>query len=1019
MKIIVKNLLYSIVLISMIVNFTGCSEEATDEKEDNTISTTLNFEASDDSEVDTELVVDVVKSISPYSMSTALTQDVSASPSRATSTVVQNSLAPVLLEVDSIGDAGFKGLIFGVSRDRFETSLKDAKLRIKAKMIRIDNIPVYLGTAVAITEANTTIPTKVSLTQTTHKKLQGVAWTFIAIPPDKTLSGPQVGRVFQVYGQTTIKAICIDDKVDGVFNLINKKKGVNISGVFATPLPNNTLCDKTTLSGVAKSSQDLKVISTHIGPMLSGEGFLSLSSKGVKGVDIYTLSIAQNLATSGDIVDTKLTLTTHALDPEAAKELLGFRDNGEAVFESLKGNLINLKEGDFIVSKPRPRFPNGFLRKVDAINTINGKIVLSTTQGYIGDILEEANIELDRSFDLVDVEEGYEWYDKPFDITDFERIPMKSDALTKTDRGQQKDLINIPFNAVIYDKDNDHDTKDDQISAKGNLSFDVAAKVKLACSGFLCSKPDFLAKFTANETAEVELIGNVKWSKEVVVDLPPTLVLPPISVFPLVFVPSFTSQLKVNGEISVSIEYSAVQELEFTAGVEYNPDDGWTDLSGYEKSFTNLPPVYSGELDAKAELAIKASFMLYGLAGVYADLGGYVNFIAALPRDPAWELKGGITSSIGVDLNVIVWSEQFGYPLLDVNWRIDKSENVAPVLTLEEPSPRFSGPLLDNVVVLGGEIAIDFEVIDPEGESGFLVDFSSNIDGDMGNAKSTVGTKYYTFKNEGSHRITATVTDSKGASSSVSIDAEVADVTFDVDPGVVTSHIPSSVRDSGLSTSLEIVIEPNSDTVIDKVEWWLYDQAKKLSTPQGTVMTRDPIPELIGTTIESGASQTHRVSYKFNYSAGDASENIKIINPEIYFTKEGVPSQVEYKSYELEIKNELLAFAEIENVRMSNKFGTAVNSVKIDEEITFTPTFTEGTVEKCKVLSWSSSNLSDGLDGVYYPAWTGDKVLSFSTSGKRTITATVAARGCKDSSFSKEINVEPNIGGGFYNITLN
>ena len=1004
----------SLIIICLLValSFVGCSEVTsdTDDRVDGT--TTFNFEAQEESEIQTDIQVDIIRAISPYSMSTSLTQTPTSATSRTLTRVVKNSLAPILLEVDSIGGTSFKGLIFGVSRERFETSLEDAKLRIKAKMIRVDNVPVYIGTAIALVESNTTSTAKVPLTQTTHKKLEGVAWTFIAIPPDKTLSGPQVGRVFQVYGQTNIQAICLDDKVDGMFNLKNIKKGVNLSGIFVTPLPNAALCDRQVVSGVAKSSQDLKVISTHIGPVLSGEGFLSVPAKGVKGVDIYSLSIAQRLDMNGDIVDTKLTSTTHALDPEAAKELLGFRDNGDAVFESLKGNLYNLKEGDFIVSKPRPRFPNGFLRKVDTINTINGKVVVSTSQGYIGDILEEANIDINRSFDIVDVEEGYDWYDKTFDPTAFEPIVLKNTSRA-TPRKVENDFINIPFNKVIYDNDGDHATKDDQIAVKGNLNFGVNAKVKLACSGFLCSKPDFVAKFTADETGELELVGNIKWSKGAVVDLPPTLVLPPISVFPLVFIPSFTSQLKVNGELSASIEYSATQELEFTAGVEYTPDDGWTDLSGFDKSYTNLPPVYYGEIDARAELVIKASFMLYGVAGVYSDLGGYVNFNAGI-RDPAWELRGGITSNIGVDLDVIIWSEQFGYPVLDESWQIAKSVNMPPVITLEQPTPLFSGPVHDKIVVLGGEIRIDFNVADPEGETGFLVKLSSNIDGDMGTGKDVVGSMYYTFKNEGVHRITATATDSKGLVGTVSIDVEVVDVDFDVDPGIVTSNIPSSVRDNGLSTSLEIVIEPNSDTDIDKVEWWIYDQSERKSTPNGTLMKVDPTPELIGITTESGASQTHRISYKFEYSAGDAYKNIKNINAYIYFTKAGVPSQVEYKTYELEIKNELLAFGEVKDISISNKFDIIVNSVDIGEEVIFTPELTTGTADKCKTLSWSSSNSDDGVDGVYYPSLIGEKVLSFSTSGKRTITATISTRGCADSSFSKEINVINSIGGGFY-----
>ncbi|HHJ80142.1 MAG TPA: hypothetical protein ENJ65_00750, partial [Candidatus Tenderia electrophaga] len=555
----------------------GSETDGDDNPQDTGVAEERFLDATEDEDVDVTLTINLADSTAK----SASSQTSSARPPLLTGSTAIGSRAPQLYEFTSVTPSGrsIKGVIYGLgvnvideatgelAADDFAASIRNKEMRLRARVKKVNGEFVLVGNATAI-------PGSGSLA--VEQRFQDIAWTVIAVESGTTLTGPEPGRVFHYYGDANTRAVCNGNLVSGMFRVANTSRVV---GTLIGMLEGGKVCSTATFAGNAKLSMDAIVVDTHIGPLLSSEGFLAPKGKFANAVETFGLGIAEQLSGEGDIVDVKTNDTTRILDPEAAQEFVGFYEAYQAlVFKSLKGSLAGLQEGDFIVSKPRPKMPNGFLRKVFQIQDINGYVAVRTENALISDILESANIHVNRSYSAADVAEANAWFG-------VEEAPIAA-GNTGTVRMLRKqadggDLININVNKVVFDADGDNATTTDQIKVTGSLSFTPGVVIDLVCSGTLCSTPDFTAKFVLEEATTAKLVGSIQKTLHKSYNLPPSIWLPPITVGPLVFTPKFVIQLNVDGTVSASITYEATQSFTLEAGVDYTPADGWGTISEF------------------------------------------------------------------------------------------------------------------------------------------------------------------------------------------------------------------------------------------------------------------------------------------------------------------------------------------------------------------------------------------------------------------------------------------------------
>ena len=952
------------------------------------------------------------------------------------------SNTPQLLEFTALAPSGtaLQGVLFFDDsqvqlEQSIETLLASKQVRLKAVLKKIQDKFVLAGTGSVQLGASASAE---------EQKLQDISWTMIALKQGEQFSGPEPGRVFHYYGAAEMKAVCDKGVVSSMYRIANTRKQTSVMGVLLGRLYSGKLCDASSFAGAARISMDAKVVSTRIGPLLISEGFVAPNGQFSNAVESFGLAIAEQIQGEGDIAEVTVTSDTRIIDAEAAAEFVGFYADYQAlVFKSLKGNLQDLQVGDLIVSKPRPNIPNGFLRKVFQIETIKGYVAVRTENALISDILQEANIHVNRSYNQADVEEAYRWYGAELPDT----IVPPTDAvggvsMVASKAAKGNDLISINVNKVIFDGDDDDSTTDDQVKVTGSLTFTPGVVLDLVCSGTLCSKPDFTAKFVLDEETSAKLTGSIKKTLHKSFNLPPSIWLPPITVGPLVFTPKFVIQLNVDGSVSASITYEATQTFTLEAGVDYNPNDGWGTISVFDKGFDNSPPVYEGAIDAKAELAVRGEFKLYGLAGVFADLGGYVQFQAQYPSDPSWELFGGYGSSVGVDLDVIILSAQYEWDIFDKRWSIAFAPNTPPSPPeISQPYPKTAtkvegfilGDDVDKFVQVNADVTIDVSAWDDQtGEKGSLIVITDSLEGNIGSVKSAEQTGLvHAFTSEGLHTLTAVATDEGGnglASEASTISFEVIDsklLRIDAYPPEFSIDRPEVVyEDQPTDIVLSVVDTRNNQELPLKVlvDWSV--DGTYIRTTGGDAS--NPMQHTFRYSFSTAAKPTR--ANKSDISGNDLTQSDTAPDAFKIKTSSNILATIQYE-YEgsggkpfILTKQTKVKIAPTQGGKIiatlspvSKTFTTDHRPVGIGEDVIYSVTVDH--IGQCNVgVVWSSSDDRDdiGLHPVS-TSFVGDTAtitLNFHSTGSRNITAELAAPDCFEVASKVETRVQRYLGEG-------
>ncbi len=142
---------------------------------------------------------------------------------------------------------------------------------------------------------------------------------------------------------------------------------------------------------------------------------------------------------------------------------------------------------------------------------------------------------------------------------------------------------------------------------------------------------------------------------------PITVTLPiPVPPFalPVLMVPVVTLYVGLDGEVSVDMTTGVTESASLTAGVEYKNSE-WGPVSDFEIDFDYQPPELYASASVKAYVEPDFALLIYGIAGPYATLQGYLQLDADINDEPWWSLYGGIAVGAGVSVEVI------GYEIVD------------------------------------------------------------------------------------------------------------------------------------------------------------------------------------------------------------------------------------------------------------------------------------------------------------------------------------------------------------------
>lgn len=337
--------------------------------------------------------------------------------------------------------------------------------------------------------------------------------------------------------------------------------------------------------------------------------------------------------------------TTEVLTEESTQHLVSISTDGTILtFDQMTSQLSDLTAGDVIVGNVSEAAPDGFLRKVTAVSSTNGQVIVTTAPATLEDAIQQGSIQLSKQLTPADVEsmtlvEGVTLQARPSatDLNDTFTFELK--------------------NVVIYDEDEDFDTTNDQIIANGRLELSPDLDFNLKIKDHTLEELDFILR--AEETVALEvgaevskpllnasfLIANPKISNIVV----------SVGIVPVIIKIEMPIYLQIKGEATAGVWATVTQTADLTAGLQYE-DNTWYPVSNLINDFSFDPP--TGQIGAELTVNLNPpiKLMLYGVAGPSATVGPYLKLIgevSGLSVDWKLELHGGITATVGVQAEIL------------------------------------------------------------------------------------------------------------------------------------------------------------------------------------------------------------------------------------------------------------------------------------------------------------------------------------------------------------------------------
>lgn len=552
----------------------------------------------------------------------------------------------------------FKAIALG--DEGLDPEALQGQLRIKAKLRRIQGQVVLAGWLVP---------------RNPNSSLNPIA--FMAAGQNARFLGPPAGTIYQFSGSAEFQGVCAEDGLSGSYSL--KQGSLELIGALTGVKAGDTLgC---TPGEVQEASLPVALsytaVETHLGTIFSFQGSLapgvggsSLRGQVVSAMPSQGVMLASsNLPASSLRATATLKTNVKELGNVSGAELVSFnQENGTLIFNRLAGNLRNLAVGEIVASAPRINAPNGFLRRVTAIqNTNDGKVEVRTAKADVADLLDQADIEMTQPLSEAEAQRAMA----------LERGQILYAAQQLGPSTQALGLIRRDIGPVELVEG---------VTLSGFVRFTPSVVVQFRCGSGFCSSPFFLSKFVLNEYAEVRL--NATLEKNLHKSLQIARVpLGTITAGPLVFLIEVVFTVDVDGTLRVEFEVGAWQELELEAGVRYE-DGAFHKINNITKNQSGIiGPTIEGSVDVKTGVYGALRLMLYGVAGVSAEAGPYVKFTAQYPQQPYWTMRYGLEGNLGVDIDLLIFRKDWEVKLFDILLNTQEAPNSRP--KFEEVGPKF------------------------------------------------------------------------------------------------------------------------------------------------------------------------------------------------------------------------------------------------------------------------------------------------------------------------------------------
>jgi hypothetical protein len=352
-----------------------------------------------------------------------------------------------------------------------------------------------------------------------------------------------------------------------------------------------------------------------------------------------------------------------ALQESTLKEIVSYDSTtGAIIFTKTARQAAEMKIGNILLGTPCANAPFGFLRRVENINTSTNNIIIETSQATLEDAFEELDLEYPDTLNFEDIQNSGKL--------------LKGMSLSKAASGTG---INLNFlKVIIYDRDGNNQTTDDQIRADGSITFSPSFDFKIKISWFKLKKLRFVSAIHEEMRLQIDCAANIKKSVTIPIT---TIKFTPIPIGYIVLVPQLDIFMSAGALVIGGLDFGAVQNATLVAGLEY-ADKNWNKISDFNASFEPTRIDVNAMASILAEVSPELSIKLYDVAGPTVKLIGYAELLTRIPAQPWWGLYAGIKAGVGVSVKVLGHSFANKYlPILDYREEIARAQDVYHMVT--------------------------------------------------------------------------------------------------------------------------------------------------------------------------------------------------------------------------------------------------------------------------------------------------------------------------------------------------
>lgn len=321
--------------------------------------------------------------------------------------------------------------------------------------------------------------------------------------------------------------------------------------------------------------------------------------------------------------------TTKLIDESLQKSILAISP-GDSIFEfsSSATKIAQLQMNDVIVSGPCEQAPFGFLRKIDRVIVTQEKITVLTSQATLEEAIESGSIKVEKTLSLNDLAGGM--------------ILHKGVSLKKSSAGDE------------FYFELDHEFEGVDVNTKGTMQITPSFQLSLEIKDFKLTEFRFVNTIvqTTSLTLDAQLEFYSLEKEWEIARLPFNPIVAFVGFVPIVIRPLLTIDVGIDGSSTIGLAAKVERTTTETAGVELI-DGNFEPINESSKTLKFDPIRPAVGCTFKAYAGPQMNLLLYGLAGPYADLNGYLELEADAFATPWWEFYAGLEFGVGVQVRFL------------------------------------------------------------------------------------------------------------------------------------------------------------------------------------------------------------------------------------------------------------------------------------------------------------------------------------------------------------------------------